>query len=113
MPSTIAVPAIHPDEAAADQDAILLDVRDDTEWRFGHAPTATHMAMREIPARLAELDRSRRIVCVCRSGNRSAHVTAFLRHHGYDAVNMTGGMSAWASFGHPLVMDDGRPGMVI
>ena len=53
------------------------------------------------------------IICVCRSGNRSARVTAWLRQQGFDAINMTGGMSAWASFGQPLVNHAGNPGVVI
>ena len=54
-----------------------------------------------------------RIVCICRSGNRSGQVTAWLQRQGYDAVNMTGGMQRWASHGHPVIDDAGQPGGVI
>lgn len=98
---------------AAEPTVVLLDVREDEEWRFGHAPTAVHLPMSTLKKRVGEIDRSKRIVCICRSGNRSAQVTGFLIHHGFDAVNMSGGMSTWASFGHPLVTYDGRQGTVI
>jgi rhodanese-related sulfurtransferase len=94
-------------------DIILLDVREDDEWASGHAPTAVHIPMGDVPTRVDELDRARRIVCACRSGNRSGRVTAWLRRQGFDAVNMTGGMQAWVDAGYRVVDDDGRPGAVI
>ena len=93
--------------------AILLDVREDEEWRFGHAPDALHIPMGSLVARVGELDGSKQIICVCRSGNRSSQVTAWLVQQGFDAVNMTGGMNAWSSFQLPLLRYDGRPGTVI
>lgn len=110
------IPSIDVDTAAAladDPTVVLLDVREDEEWRFGHTRTAMHLAMSKLQARVGEIDQAKRIVCICRSGNRSSQVTAFLLHQGFDAVNMTGGMSTWASFGHPLVTFDGRPATVI
>ena len=34
---------------------VLLDVREDDEWRLGHAPGARHIPMGEVPARIAEI----------------------------------------------------------
>lgn len=110
------IPSIDVATAAAladDPQVLLLDVRDDEEWRFGHAPTAKHIPMSTLQGRVDEIDANKRIVCMCRSGGRSSQVTAYLLLKGFDAVNMTGGMSAWSSFGHPLVTFDGRPGTVI
>jgi rhodanese-related sulfurtransferase len=56
---------------------------------------------------------NRRIVCVCRSGRRSAQATAELLQMGFDAVNLAGGMQAWADHGLPVVRDDGSPGQVV
>ncbi len=113
---TESVPSVDVNAAATladDPHVVLLDVREREEWHFGHAPTATHMPMSKLRDRLPELDKTKRFVCICRSGNRSGQVTVFLRHHGFDAVNMSGGMNTWASFGHPLVNVDGQPGTVI
>lgn len=108
------LPAIDADAAAAAAaDVVMLDVREYEEWMSGRAPTAVHIPMSKLAARVDEIDRTKRIICVCRSGNRSARVTAWLRQQGFDAINMTGGMSAWASFGHPLVNHSGNPGVVI
>jgi rhodanese-related sulfurtransferase len=60
-----------------------------------------------------QLPMNRTIVCVCRSGGRSAKAAAELVQMGFKAVNMTGGMKAWVENGLPLVRDDGTPGEVI
>ncbi len=82
--------------------ALLLDVREPDEWAAGHAPAATLIPMGEVRARRSELPRDRRIVAVCRSGGRSAAITDALRAWGYDAVNLAGGMCAWAAAGLPV-----------
>jgi rhodanese-related sulfurtransferase len=35
-------------------------------------------------------------------------VTAWLNDNGFDAVNLGGGMLAWAAAGRPITTDDGR-----
>ena len=111
MPATD-LPTVDADQAHAATDALLLDVRERDEWTLGHAPDAVLIPMSELAQRVDELDTTRRIVCVCRSGNRSARVTAFLIQQGYDAVNRAGGMYAWAAAGHPVVTSAGGPGTV-
>lgn len=101
------------DEAAADAGALLLDVREYDEWMAGHAPQAVHIPMNDVPARLAEVPTDRRVVCVCRSGNRSGVVSGWLHDRGVDAVNMAGGMRQWSALGHGVVNDAGRQGVVI
>lgn len=80
---------------AEDEDAVVLDVRNPSEWALGTLPGAKLMPMHEIPARLSELPKDRAILCVCRSGDRSSQVAVFLQHNGYTNVaNMAGGMKA-------------------
>jgi rhodanese-related sulfurtransferase len=90
-------------------DDLLLDVREDDEWAEGRAPAAVHVPLSEVPARLAELPRGRRIAVVCRVGGRSAQAAAYLQVQGYDAHNVDGGMLAWQSAGLPLVGDASPP----
>ena len=89
--------------------ALLLDVRGDDVWAAGRAPGATHVALAELPDHLAELARGRTIVCVCRSGGRSARAARFLLESELDAVNLEGGMIAWAQRGRALECDGGDP----
>jgi rhodanese-related sulfurtransferase len=108
------VPAVDVTDARHRADsALLLDVREDDEWGAGHAPEATHVAMSRLGDHVGELPRDREIVVICRSGNRSAAVTNALNDAGFTALNVDGGMQAWAAAGFPVVTDAGAPGAVI
>jgi rhodanese-related sulfurtransferase len=96
-----------------DDGGFLLDVREADEWDAGHAPEAVWIPMGELQARVDELPRDRRIVAICRSGARSHTVTGALLEAGYDAVNLDGGMRAWAAEDFDVVASDGLPGTVI
>ncbi|AUI50232.1 rhodanese-like domain-containing protein [Arthrobacter crystallopoietes] len=79
----------------------ILDIREDFETAEGMIPEARHIPMGELNARLDEVDRTRRVVVVCRSGNRSARVADALNAAGYTTDTMTGGMIAWQAAGLP------------
>lgn len=96
--------------AAVRDGALLLDVREPEEWDAGHAPGALHIPLGQLPQRRPEP--GRRIVVVCRSGRRSAEATRALMAWGYDAVNLAGGMQAWAAAGLPVEDPTGGPGRV-
>jgi rhodanese-related sulfurtransferase len=108
-------PEIPTPEAArlTEEGGVLLDVREPDEWAAGHAPAALWIPLGELGARLDELPTDRTIAVVCRSGGRSAAATDALRSSGLDAVNVGGGMRAWASEDLPIVASDGLPGTVI
>jgi rhodanese-related sulfurtransferase len=89
--------------------ALLLDVREDSEFELGHAPGARHVPLAEVPDHLDDLPKDSTIVCVCRSGGRSRRAGTFLLEQGFDVVNLEGGMTAWASSGAPLEADTGEP----
>jgi rhodanese-related sulfurtransferase len=93
-------------------DAPLLDVREDDEWSAGHAPTARHLPMSELVARMDELPDDDPLYVVCRSGGRSARVVAYLAQQGYPAVNVDGGMQEWSARGREVVADSGAPEIV-
>jgi rhodanese-related sulfurtransferase len=110
----MSIPEIEADEAArlVADGACLLDVREADEWESGHAPEALWIPMGHLSTRWTELPADSRIAVVCRSGGRSAMVTEALLGQGIDAVNVVGGMLAWASEGLPVVLDDGSPGTI-
>ena len=80
---------------------MLLDVRTDEEWAEGRIEGATHIPMDQVVARLDEV--GDQVVCVCHLGGRSARVTQYLVAQGKEAVNLEGGVDAWAGQGLPLV----------
>ena len=80
-------------------DVILLDVREDDEFKAGHIPGAEWIPLGQLSSRLGELPKDKTIVAVCRSGNRSGQATELLRQNGFDAHNMQGGMNSWVQAG--------------
>ena len=84
---------------------IMLDVREPWELQTasvkpdGFALVA--IPMREIPARVAELQQAhgsdQPIACLCHHGMRSLQVANFLAQSGFtQIVNVQGGIDAWA-----------------
>jgi len=84
--------------------ALVLDVREESEWITGHIDGATLIPLGELPNRLGELPRDRSILVVCRSGNRSAQGRDILLGAGFGSVtSLAGGMNDWITAGHPVV----------
>ncbi len=81
----------------SDSPPVLLDVRTTGENRTGHIQSSLHIPLHELGKRWPELDeyRGREIVVYCASGTRSLNATHLLQKHGFNAVNLHGGMSAW------------------
>lgn len=113
--SEAGVPQITAEEASQQlaDGALLLDVREDDEWAAGHAPNAQHLPLGRIESEVASISKDAPIVAVCRMGGRSQRAAIALRSAGFDVVNLTGGMQAWAAAGLDVVTEDGSPGQVI
>jgi rhodanese-related sulfurtransferase len=98
-------------------DAAILDVREPFEWAAGHIDGALHVPMNSIPATVQlqpELIPAHRpTYVVCGMGGRSGQVVAWLVHHGYDAVNVAGGMHAWEDAGRAMVSENGQRPTVV
>ena len=88
----------------------LVDVREAAEWDAGRAPEAVRVPLTELDERwddVAAAAGGRPVAFVCRVGQRSALATLLARRHGLEAVNVAGGMAAWAAAGLPLEPEDG------
>jgi rhodanese-related sulfurtransferase len=89
------------ESAAASGHPVVLDVREPRELQTASIQadgfTLLHIPMGDIPARLAELDASQPVACLCHHGGRSQRVAAFLVQNGFAHVaNIAGGIDAWA-----------------
>ena len=80
-----------------DAGAILLDVREQSEWDEGHVPRALHVPYQDLRARAHELPLDRQIVTYCAGGIRSTLAASILEASGYDVANLHGGFTAWRS----------------
>ncbi len=77
--------------------ATLLDVREPMELSICKIEGSKDIPMGQIPARLGELPKDQCLLVLCHHGSRSGQVTSFLRSHGFqNAVNISGGIDAWA-----------------
>lgn len=83
----------------------VLDVREPLELQIAPFPFPVHhVPMREVPQRLGEIPVEGAVIVACRSGNRSATVVQFLLRNGVPgAVNLEGGIVAWANRIDPSV----------
>ena len=83
---------------------LLLDVREPWEHERASIAGARLVPMREVPARLAEIDPGKDVVAICHHGGRSAQVAVFLEKNGYGKVhNLVGGIDAWSRTVDPAV----------
>ena len=83
-------------------DVTLLDVREHWEWDAGRIDGALHIPLSELVARRDEIDGSRTLVVLCRTGTRSDEAAEYLRQQGLDAHNLDGGLKAWTAAGFPF-----------
>lgn len=86
------------------EDALVVDVREQSEWSDGHIAKARHIPLSKLKDRTSELEKfkGKPIIAVCRSGNRSAHACGVLKKAGFENVhNLAGGMQAWEQAGLP------------
>lgn len=82
----------------------LLDVRQPFEYQEAHLPGARLVPLAELPDRLGEIPRDKPVVVYCRAGHRSMAAAGILESHGFDVLNLQGGISAWegaAAVGEP------------
>jgi rhodanese-related sulfurtransferase len=82
----------------------LLDVRTPLEFAAGHLAGARNVPVTSLPTRLPRLglDPSRPVVAICLSAHRSPPAVRLLRRHGFEALQLAGGVLAWRAAGLPL-----------
>ncbi|UII56805.1 sulfurtransferase TusA family protein [Cytobacillus spongiae] len=77
-------------------DMVVLDVREPAEFAFGHIPQAVSIPFADLEVRLSEIDQSKTIYVVCRTGNRSDMAAQILSANGFsNVVNVVPGMTQW------------------
>lgn len=85
--------------------SLLVDVREDDEWREAHVAQAHWIPLGQLKERLSELPPDAEIICMCRSGRRSEKARQIIKEQRPQArvVNMTGGILQWVKDGLPVV----------
>jgi hydroxyacylglutathione hydrolase len=95
------------DRLDADQAAWILDVRSAAELATeGRIAGAHHIHITQLPLRLADLPRERRITIFCGSGLRAMIGASLLKREGWqDVAVVLGGLSGWHSTTCPIEIE--------
>lgn len=91
------------------RDWLLIDVREQDEYRGGHLPGAIGCGRGILEYHIAEIepDPEKEIVLYCRGGQRSALAADSLRQMGYRNVHsMIGGFRRWSEEERPVAHED-------
>ena len=86
------------------EDALLIDVREASEWAAGHIPNSRHIAISQLDKQIHEIEKfkTRSLIVNCQTGNRSSSACNTLKKHGFEKVyNLAGGIGAWRDAGLP------------
>ncbi len=89
-----------------DENALVLDVREDKETREGILHGAKNIPVGVLEKRIDEVgkNKERPVLVYCRSGNRSVTASNVLTKHGFTRVNnLKGGIIAWQNSNLPVV----------
>ncbi|AJG17787.1 rhodanese-like domain-containing protein [Cupriavidus basilensis] len=88
------------------RNAVVVDIREATEYAKGHLPQAKSAPLADLASRAASLakDKSVPIIVVCQTGQRSGKGQAALKEAGYSEIySLEGGLAAWQQAGLPVV----------
>ncbi len=93
--------------ASGDPPPVLLDVREEAEYRVSHLPGAVRIDPGDgDPVLPAGVGKETPIVAYCSVGYRSSALVARLMEQGYtDVRNLEGSIFEWANKGLPVVRD--------
>ena len=83
--------------------AVLIDVRERSEYEQAHIPGSILIPLAELPGRLSEIPADKEVYVHCRVGGRSARAVDYLRTFGRpNSYNVSGGIDAWQDAGLPV-----------
>lgn len=84
---------------------VILDVRNQSEYKLGHLYGAVLIPVYALEERISELQDyiSTPIIVYCKAGSRSQTACEILASYGFTKVyNMLGGITAWIEAGYPI-----------
>jgi ArsR family transcriptional regulator len=83
----------------------ILDVRPEDEFALGHLPSALNIPLRELEARLGEIDPGQEVVAYCRGPYcvLSYEAVAQLRACGFKVRRLEDGLPEWRAAGLPVI----------
>ncbi|MGG5172334.1 MBL fold metallo-hydrolase [Pseudarthrobacter sp. J1738] len=95
-------PLLRPEELGSFNSAVVLDVRNRTEFAAGHIPGAYQLSGGRVMWHLDELPREGTIVTYCQSGVRNSVAASALRRAGYNVTELDGSYAGWSAWQQSL-----------
>ncbi|MCC5896697.1 MAG: rhodanese-like domain-containing protein [Phormidium sp. GEM2.Bin31] len=90
-------------EVMTQNNALVIDVREPSEYAAGHIPQAINIPLRSISENLNEIPKNRPVVLYCSSGYRTAMALTSLQLLGYDNVqSFPPSLAGWQAAGEPI-----------
>ena len=88
-------------ETAVAENAIIIDVRDRSEFRRGHIPMAVNAPLSDIQRGNVNFPRGRTLIFYCESGVNSMTAARIMAEQGFRVYNAVGGIR---QYNKPLTM---------
>jgi len=91
------------DMIQTESELMILDVRNQNEIAMdGKISNSVLIPLNALKYYLTKLDKNKKILVYCHTGNRSQVATEMLFQNGFNAVNLLGGISSWKASHLPV-----------
>ena len=91
-------------------EAVVLDVRQLSEFTEGHVPGATHVSSGRLRSKIAEVPKDKPLLVMCAGGDRSISAASLLSALGFkDITNIPDGFNEWRARGLPIESGNSTP----
>ena len=76
---------------------LIIDVREDYEYKAGHVPYSINISVQEIESRISEISdwKEKNVIVICRSGRRSRMAAEILVKYGFKKIFDADGVSKY------------------
>ncbi len=88
------------------KNVIIIDVRTDNEFQHFHLPGSIHIELQNLITELPKLKKGtkgKKVLFVCKTGNRSGSATQMAKAEKIDAINLVGGVTEWSRLNLPRI----------
>ena len=88
-------------------EAVLLDVREQKDYREGHIVGAVHIPFTKLKDNYSELtqNKEKTIVVADKMGQHAGAAGRILKQHGFNVRRLSGGMAEWKNQNLPVVRE--------
>lgn len=93
-------------DAVESSGALVIDVREPSEYAEGHIPGSVNISLRTLAANVDKIPTDTQVFVYCKSGYRAGLAISSLRMMGYDnALSFSGSYDAWVEAGEEVTTD--------